>query len=298
MLTRPFHPDDLSAVYDLIHAAASMDQTPRVSHDALRAVNRPHDETVIATLASTASCTVAGFIWWDLSHLPSISFEGWVHPAHRRKGVGTALFVAMEKRAHELGAGQLTGRTYADQQGAMALFRLRGFTESRRFHQMWLDFPPTLQYPVPPAGITLRPFHEGDLAELVDADNDAFSTHWGSQSATLAQFRKGMMPANYDPSIWALACQDERIVALCLCRPCDFGGPHDGWISHLGVRTTYRGRGLGRLVLHSGLWRLQQAGYNGAGLHVDSQNIAAIGLYESIGLRIKRERVHFAKQRL
>lgn len=294
MFIRPFHTDDLQAVYELIHAAAALDHIPSVTRDQLRVVNRPDRETVITALPSGE---VAGFVWWETMRLPSASFEGWVHPHHRRKGVGTALLVAMEARLRELGAKDISGRAYTDIAGAQALFRLRGFAEARRFNQMWIEFRGQLPEPQPPPEIVLRPFVEAELAELVDADNEAFSSHWGSQPVTVEQFRRRMMIAPYyDPTLWMVAREGQRIAAICLCRPCDFGGPHDGWVWHLGVRHAYRQRGLGRLVLQYGLRRLQEAGYVRAGLHVDSENVPAVHLYESIGMGTRRQRIHFAKQ--
>ncbi len=296
MLTRPFRLDDLPAVHQLVNAASKADQTSPITRDELRAISNPADETAVAALSSGE---IAGFAWWDLSDLTSVAFDGWVHPDHRRKGVGTALLVAIEQRARDSAIKQLTGRVLSTTPGAQVLFRLRGFAETRRFDRRWTDLPDGLSMPAAPTGITLRLFRESDLVELVDADNDAFSTHWGSKPVTVEQFCKRMMQQPYyHPSLWALACdesQNGRIAAICLCRPCEFGGPHDGWVSHLGVRPAYRARSLGRLVLHYGLWNLQQADFTRAGLHVDSQNVPAIRLYESMGLHTTLQRIHFAK---
>jgi ribosomal protein S18 acetylase RimI-like enzyme len=52
---------------------------------------------------------------------------------------------------------------------------------------------------------------------------------------------------------------------------------------------------LGRAVLARGLKELQKAGYDHAGLSVDSENNAAINLYRGLEMNVTRERLFFHK---
>jgi len=182
--------------------------------------------------------------------------------------------------------------------GALALFRACGFVETRRYYQKWTVLEDArLGETALPDGFVLRPFRVEDAPELYKADIEAFSTHWGSQPQPFESWSRQHL-ANFNAQLW-VTIWDTRagcIAAFCLSGASKFDyAPNDGWVSHLGVRPAYRGRGLGRRALIEGLRRLRRAGYDRAGLHVDSDNPIAIQLYESVGMRVTRERVHFAK---
>ncbi len=290
MIIRPYQPSDLEMVSDLIRTVAHTDRTQIITRDALRSNANPDANTAVALIDNK----IVGFVQWDEHGHPDMQLDGWVHPNHRRAGVGTALLVAAESTARSLGAARLTGRCYDDLPGAIALFRLRGFVEVRRFHQMWMSLAEAEIQPTSVSGITVRSFEDADTRELFEADVEAFSTSWGAQSQTLKDWQRRMMAA-FDPKLWVLVWDGERIAALCLAGVANFGAPNEGWVSHLAVRPAYRGRGLGRLALLHGLRRLQDDDFARAGLHVDTENSLAIGLYESVGLHIARGRIHFAK---
>jgi hypothetical protein len=64
VLIRPYLPDDLNAIHALITAAAQTDRTPRILHEALRAIPDPEYTTTIAILSNG---TIGGFAWWDFA---------------------------------------------------------------------------------------------------------------------------------------------------------------------------------------------------------------------------------------
>jgi mycothiol synthase len=224
--------------------------------------------------------------------------EGWVRPDLRRQGIGSALLHSAESITRALGAERLTARTFSDLSGGMALFSACGFVETRRFHQMWMPLDDSwLDVPALLDGFVVRPFRIEDAQEVYEADIEAFSTHWGSQPQPFESWRR-LRLVDFDPELWVLIWDSAagHIAALCMTTQSQFGNATgDGWIPHLGVRPAYRGRGLGRTALIEGLRRLRLTGFDRAGLHVDSGNPVAIQLYESVGMRITRERVHFSK---
>ncbi len=305
MILRPLEMNDLPEVYDLIRAAAAADHTAYVTREALR--RSAESELAVAKSAVAVipdgqhHNTIAGFAWWDGLQHPSMPMEGWTHPLYRRKGVGTGLLVAARSAARQLGVENLTGRTFDTVPGAEALFQRRDFSKSRRFNQMWIDLGNSVEFPsiyatppTTPEGFTVRAFREADTHALYEADTEAFSEHWGAQPQSLEAWRKRML-ADFDPALWQLVWDGDQVAALCLAEASPFGGVRDGWVSHLAVRATYRGRGLGRFTLLRGLWNLGQAGFERVGLHVDSGNALAIRLYESAGMRKTRERIHLRK---
>jgi mycothiol synthase len=295
-------------VLALINAAAAADGTPRLTapilSDMLRRAPGSHGAAESA-LVTDQNGAPLGFGWWTVggSRGQTIRFEGWVHPRHRRRGVGTALLVSVEAYARDrIGRGaHIAARGYEDIPGLLPLFQMRGFEVIRRFFRMEVSLvghtargDPCAD---PPPGIILDRFRPEDLETLVEADNAIFTEHWGAVPRTVAAWHREMIETRpHDPDLWIIArTADGTIVAECLCHASRDGAPDAGWISIVGVRPEWRGRGLGRAVLCKGLAVLQAAGYRTAGLHVDAENVAAIGLYHGVGMAPVRQRLHLMK---
>jgi mycothiol synthase len=298
---RPYRAADLSAALEVINAAAQVDHTRRITEAVFRRAWAGPAYYDHAAVAVAEAGRLAGFIWWDRDQSQSRRLEGWVHPAYRRRGVGTALLIAAEcaARAQEALPITLTGRVYSDIPGGEALFRQRGYTEVHRFYLMSLSLVGRRFVPIGavPPGVTLRTFQEYDLAALVEADNAIFAGTWGARARTAQTWQREMQETRpYDPSLWLLAWENDRVVGECLCHQSREAGPTDAWISILGVREDWRGRGLGRTLLVQGLQLLQQAGFTSASLHVDAENAPALSLYRSVDMGVARTRVHFARQ--
>ena len=63
----------------------------------------------------------------------------------------------------------------------------------------------------------------------------------------------------------------------------------------LGVDTDYRGKSLGRKLLLVGLLHLRNKGRELVDITVDSQNVAAVTLYRSLGFQVHGETVWYEK---
>jgi mycothiol synthase len=63
----------------------------------------------------------------------------------------------------------------------------------------------------------------------------------------------------------------------------------------LGVDTDYRGKGLGKELLVAGLLHLSNKGRELVDITVDSQNIVAVALYDSVGFQRHGETVWYEK---
>jgi mycothiol synthase len=304
MSVRPYRPADLEAVMTVIQAAAREDHTRLLSAETFLSSWKLHvpdpehiryDESAVVTLADG---TVAGFAWWAVSAQHTITLEGWVYPAYRRRKAGTALLNAVEDYAAAYCSGKviITARGFADIPGLAALFQQHGYTHVRTFNTMSTRLQgKTFRSDLPP-GVTLRAFERSSLDMLVDVDNTIFRDHWGAKQRTTPVWEHDMIRSRpHDPALWVLAWADEQIVGECLCHANHLGDPNDGWISIIGVLRDYRGQGLGRVLLANGLQRLQDKGFDTASLNVDADNRAAINLYRSLGLDITRQRLHFSK---
>lgn len=297
MIVRPYQPQDFQAVFRLISACAEQDRTRRLTENALRRTLMPeYGAALDALVALTPEQAVAGMMWWDSARSVT-RLEGWVHPLQRRKGFGTALLTAAESHVRKYTAcTELTARAYEDVPGVEALFRLRGFALERRFYVMSVRLVGHPFEVEPPPGVSVRSFRIEDLEALVEADNEIFEDHWGSHRRSVQAWQREMMELRpHDPALWIVAWVGDDVVGECLCHASREGGPKDAWVSIVGVRREWRGRGLGRAVLARGLAELHNAGFETAALHVDAENSAAINLYRSLEMNVVRHRLHYRK---
>ena len=65
-------------------------------------------------------------------------------------------------------------------------------------------------------------------------------------------------------------------------------GPDLGLIQNIGVVESYRGQGLGSLIVRKSLAGFQSAGAKVVSLEVTTQNESAIRLYERLGFQTKK----------
>ncbi len=306
MMARLYRDEDFQGVLALINEAAAADSTRRLPEHVLRATLTGAQDSAPGAVVVEMAGGVRAFGWWETHEgkPPHANLEGWVSTTHRRHGVGTALLAAIESFVREqCGAGVvLAGRGYEDVPGLERLFVRRGFAVVRRFLVMSVRFADAEPVSAePPPGITLRAFRRDDLEPLVDAHNAIFSDHWGSAPRSVESWQRDMIERRpHDPALWIVASTPERegasqIVAECLSHASREGGPDDAWVSLVGVRREWRGRGLGRAVLAHGLLTLREAGYATASLHVDAENASAVHLYRSLGMDATRTRLHFEK---
>lgn len=306
MIARPYREDDFDAVLALLNDAAAADHTRRMPEHVLRATMAESPAGAPgAAVVESASSGLAAFGWWEVhaEGTPRAIVEGWVHPAQRRRGAGTTLLAVMEAAVRDQCGPNimLAARGYDDIPGLGPLFRQRGFTVVRRFYVMSVRLAEAEINVEPPPDITLRAFRRDDLEPLVEANNAIFAEHWGSAPRSVEAWRRDMIERRpHDPGLWIVASTPERegasqIVAECLSHASREGGPDDAWVSLVGVRREWRGRGLGRAVLAHGLRTLREAGYATASLHVDAENSSAVHLYRSLGMDVARTRLHFEK---
>ena len=307
MLTRACTAADATPIFDLINTAARMDRIRGISEHVFQQeffcgpTGAVLDRAAVAIADnSTPGGVIAGFAWWE-PHGDMLIMQGWVHPNWRRQRAGTALLDAAESYARRHNFNQIAGQGYGEIPGIMPLFESRGYTSVHQ-HLMMTGTLIESRFEAPtPTGITLKPFSGPELEKLVEADNLFFKDHWGWQAVSAEVWRRRLIETRpHDPALWVIAwARDknggEQIVGECLAHASQQGGPRDGWIGIVGVHPDWRGRGLGRAVLVHGLQNLQQAGFETASLHVSSENIAALKLYQSQGMEVIRTRHHFRK---
>jgi ribosomal protein S18 acetylase RimI-like enzyme len=106
-----------------------------------------------------------------------------------------------------------------------------------------------------------------------------------------------MLREPFDPGLWFFAEKGQQLVGACLCRGEHGGDGSFGWVSVIGVRKPWRGRGLGSALLLHSFRELRDRGKKRVGLGVRADNATgAVRLYERVGMKVQRRIVWYSKE--
>ncbi len=214
---------------------------------------------------------------------------GVVHPAHRGRGIGSALLGRIEARANELLAGVHGGRfrhvVNAGDEAAAALLQGRGLHLVRHHWIMSIELSPDAVAGPAPAGIaitSLRP--QDDLREVHAVIEEAFEDHWCDRSESFEHWvRDRTQGPDHDPALWRLAWEDRRLVGALVASVLG----DQGWVTLLGVRREARRRGIGAALLRSAFEAVAARRIRSMVLTVDAADpTGATALYERVGMRV------------
>ncbi len=119
--------------------------------------------------------------------------------------------------------------------------------------------------------IVIRPLEERDLEEESRIEAESFSMPWSKESF------KELLDKSY--AHYLVAEEEDHIRGLCGM----LVAADEGDISNVAVKTDFRGRGIGKLLLKAMLKDARQMGIRELNLEVRVSNHAAIRLYEGLG---------------
>lgn len=209
-----------------------------------------------------------GRIWIDLRGRPSAELVDWA-----------------EQRAREKGTRLLSGSWAANERVLDELER-RGYRPIRYSQRMVADLAEAAAESVWPEGVQVRTFEDGDERAFYDATQETFADTWEPIDETFEEWSHFLLdPAWFDPELWFLATAGDETAGFAICKA-HRGDPALGWIQLLGVRSAWRGRGVGRALLVHVFRVFQERGLARAGLGVDADSpTGAHRLYESVGMR-------------
>ena len=245
--------------------------------------------TTDAWVAVDATGTLVGYGQVTRDEDDLAASWGVVHPAHRGRGVGSALLDLIEARAGGLLAGVHGARfrhaVNAGDEAAAALLRSRGLHLARHHWIMSIELSPdVVAGPAPPgtAITSIRP-HD-DLREVHAVIEEAFEDHWCARAESFEHWVQDRTQGpDYDPALWRLAWEDRRLVGALAASVLG----DQGWVTLLGVRREARGRGIGAALLHSAFEAVAARGTRSVVLTVDAANpTGATALYERVGMRV------------
>ncbi len=203
----------------------------------------------------------------------------------------------VEARAAELAApgGRLKMSLPEKAVELRELLESRGWVFDRFSFRMLASLDGRLPEPEWPEGISVSRFSEEDARAVHDVQEETFSEHDDHMPISYEDWRHWWRREHFEPELWTLAFAHGNLQGISLCRGEWDGDPAFGWVSILGVRKPWRGRGLGLALLRHSFRQLRGRGIERVGLGVDSQNSGGVRLYERAGMHVARRKSTFKK---
>lgn len=254
-----------------------------------------------AFVVETSNGQVVGYVeLYNVKDYAHLNVDGYFHPLF--KSIGGMMLQRVEDRAYEVMKLAAPGlrvflRSATDgrDEFGRTLHANLGYSPVR-FHwrmEITLDAPPSAA--VFPQGVELRPFDKEAHARLVwQADNEAFSEHWGMHAYTFEYWaNRRFNNSDFDPTLWQIAWDDDQIAGFSINRY----RMGIGWVGSLGVLKPWRKHGLGLALLQQSFAEFYSRGMKTVGLGVDASNTTgATRLYQRAGMSVASEFVTFEKE--
>jgi GNAT superfamily N-acetyltransferase len=295
-------PDDLAVAVRLVAACdiAVLGEADSGAGDVEALLTLPTTDREAAFLAFDGDEPV-GVCWIEADTTARDTFVDVFAPPGPRAGdvqdLGLARGVAAARRHRDAASapGPWTVRSgaWTTDEDYAAVLVAYGFTPVRRFYRMRIESTSPLvpeQAPPLPDGVALVVSDDDATRRRICAvDNEAFLDHWHFVPREYDEWWAHMSSGSTrDPDGWWLLTVDGTDAAICLLDEsrAELG---DGYVSILGVRKQFRGRGLARLLLQRAFVHYRDLGRAGTVLGVDADNTTgAVRLYESVGMTATR----------
>ncbi len=210
-----------------------------------------------------------------------------IDPQHRGAGLGAAV---VQRLIAQAGSRRLRVWAHGDHPAARRLADQLGFVRVRELCQLRRALDDSLPAPRPTPSITLRTFHVGHDEEAWLAVNAAaFSDHPEQGRITADDLARRIAQPWFDAAGFFLAERNAQLVGFHWTKvhPAGSTGNRDalGEVYALGVHPDGQGLGLGKTLTLIGLNSLRSRGLSEVMLYVESDNAAALALYERLGFR-------------
>jgi mycothiol synthase len=226
-----------------------------------------------------------------------------VAPDHRGAGVGAALVASVAETANGWGARYVSTAIPESSPRSLGFLERHGFERVRRFDLLRLTIQPGLAASPPPPGYTLRAFRPGDEGAFVAAFNAAFADHWDFVPLEAPEVQQWNRRATFDPEGCLLLTDDasgEVAAFVTVLHQSDpeapAAQPPVARIFEMGVVPTQRRRGLGYVMLQTGLAYAASHGFAAVDLVTDAQSEAGLQLYAKVGFTEKRSSIVLHRQ--
>lgn len=247
--------------------------------------------------------------WWTETSGAWVYLHfGFLLPAYRNQGIGSAMLAWSQQRLLAIAAEHLaSGKRPADapayfegfasdtEKAARRLLEDNGFSIVRSGYQMVrpdLENIPDLPLP---DGVEIRPVDwPAQARQIWEAEIEAFRDHWGFSEPEEKDFHDWVDEVNtdsdLDPSLWRVAWHGDQVAGMVrsfILRDENEGYNRlRGYTEHISTRRPWRRQGVARALIAHSLRALKERGMQHAALGVDTQNTSgATRVYEAMGFR-------------
>ena len=253
---------------------------------------------------------LARVTWRERSGKVVHQLEIVVHPANRRRRIGTALLGWAEGQARASvleGAGGpsdlphfLGGWADLGVGGVPEFVARHGYEPIRYFHLMLRDLTAPITNVPLPSGLEVRPVRGADHRRIWDADVEAFEDHFEAGVRSEEDFVAFFTEPDVDTALWQVAWDGDAVAGSVMNaihpHENDVLGQRRGWLEHVSVRRPWRGRGLASALIGRSLELLRDRGLDEAALGVDSANpTGALRVYERTGFVVHQTAATYRK---
>jgi mycothiol synthase len=296
-------PEDLQPVVDLLNAChiadvGYPDSTPEdlAADWALPRFDLSRDAWIVVG----ANGALAAYGWiWDKKPHQDMHADLYVRPDLRGGDFEAALLDRIEARARE----HLSAAPPAEavEMGIFApaeaghfagLLVERGYERIRTFFRMRIDLSAPPEAPRWPEGIEARPYRAGsDDHAIHGVIEESFADHFRFTKEPHDEWiSRRVGYGNFDPGLWLIAWDGAEPAGAIL----SYNFPDLGWVREVGVRSRWRGRGIGAALLLVSFHLFWGRGQRKVCLGVDSSNATgATRLYERLGMRVEQRHYLF-----
>lgn len=232
---------------------------------------------------------------------------GFLLPAWRRQGIGTAMLTHNQARLRQIAATHPEGeprffQTWAadTEKNTHALAARQGYEAIRHTFDMVRDLSEPFPEAPMPAGLEMRPVKKEHIWPVLRAADEAFQDHWGFRPTPDEEFEGWMADANFRPELWKVAWDGDQIAGSVQ----NFYNPEEnkeygrlrGYTEGISTRRPWRKRGLASALIVESMKMFKAMGMTETAHGVDAQNTSgALNLYQGLGYRVVKQSTIYRK---
>ena len=284
------------AAHDQIDRLSSIEHVPTEEDLARWLAGAAREEQTRNWLVAQIEQEVIGYsriLWWTETDGMWVYLTlGWVVPAWRGNGIGTAMLHWAETRIQELakehptrGHWEFASNATNTEIEATALLHANGYAAAYTVLDMELTDFSRVPEPNLPEGLELRSLTPPHYRTVWNSIQASYAKGRYAEDPTEERFRAYFLDSMHDPALWQVAWDGEEVAGQVLCK-IERGR---GEVYEVSVRPAWRRRGLARGLLAYGLRALQQRGIETVRLHTVSEfPTRAKDLYGSVGFRLRK----------
>lgn len=249
------------------------------------------DRTILAEIDGEPAGYNRFFDWTEEDGTHVWLVVGWVVPAWRGRGLGTALLHWTERRVRALAAAtpgrwEFAANASSTEVEATALLLDNGYTAAYTVLEMGLDWDAFA--PVPAAGLAveIRPGEAAAAARIAASVGESYAGEYAggrfAERFDPAAYAEGLAGPDADPSLWRVAWAGGEVVGQVI--PVIERGRAE--IEEVSVRPGWRRGGVARALLSAALLELRGRGVEVVRLHTVAEfPTRAVDMYEKLGFR-------------